>query len=353
MPTPPPPPTFYFQGQALETVDSFKYLGIQFHCNKGLAGSADLRLAAAQKAAFALHNKCVTTGIHNPALLCRLFRTVVIPVLFYAAQVTLPFWTKEQTQEADRIFKRYMKSALGVPGTTPDYFVYGEIAQFPITMYPLTWAMKYWNRIWSEGHQSHLTRTVAEEDWQYRYRTGRQSFWVAKTLTLFIKSNVRLGSLELTVHRQIPDIKEQILGFREQFHRNWEHRTDGGSPYNKFYLEIKPSWGTDRSLQIPDKKLRILLTRFRAGCLRLNCGPRHGHQRPSTDQTRPCCESPKETVHHFLFECPAYAKPRARFRINRFTSPQDLFCTPRSHPEPLARFISLAWGIRTHHAHPT
>ena len=42
-----PVPGFCLNDREVESVESFKYLGVMFHCSKGLAGSFDHRLALA------------------------------------------------------------------------------------------------------------------------------------------------------------------------------------------------------------------------------------------------------------------------------------------------------------------
>ena len=342
-----PIPRFTLSGQEVEVVQSFKYLGLHFHCTKGIAGSPEPRLAAARKATFALNQKCTATGIHNPAILCNLFRVIVMPVLFYGAQVSFPFWTRSQLEEADRLFKRFMKASLGVPLTTPDYFVYGEIAQFPISAYPLGWVVKYWNKIWAEVHRSHLTFLVVSEDWDNFRKKGWASSWVAKSMNLFSESGLNLGHFR---DRLIPDPQLQIEEYRNRFQRAWEQRGDHESTYHLFYRRIKPEWEKNRSLWIPDKKLRITLTRFRAGCYPLNAGPRHGHQHLGSDRSCPCCGHPRETMDHFFFHCTAYDLLRRRFGLHRFGgSITRLFNEKRCQTASLARFIAHAWGIRGCH----
>ena len=152
----------------------------------------------------------------------------------------------------------------------------------------------------------------------------------------------------------VPDEAEQVRSLRAWYRQKWESRGEIESTFHQFYRLIKPAWGVDRSVLVPDKKLRIILARFRAGCYLLKAGSRHGHQhRMEVDRACPCCREGDETVAHFFFHCRAYAQERVRFGLHRFfgtrtelTSIRRLFCDKRSRLETLARFISLAWRIR-------
>ena len=348
-----PVPSFCLSGQEIEGVESFKYLGVMFHCSKGLAGSFEHRMALARKASFALSQKCVATGIHNPATMCSLFKAIVMPVLFHGAQVAVPFWTTSQLEEAEVLFKRFLKAALGVPVNTPDYVVYGEVGQFPISEYPVGWVVKYWNKVWSEENQSHLKYLVVRGDWEHRFHAGWRSSWVAKTMEYFVGQGVNIGSAG---SRMVPNAAQQVRNLRGWFQRAWEGReVTEYSSFRRFYRQITPCWGVDRSVSVPDKKLRIVLARFRAGCYELNSGPRHGYQRMGRGANRacPCCRRGPETMAHFFFYCPAYEQERVRLGINRFwgtgtiqTSLVRLFQDRHSRPETLARFIAFAWRVR-------
>ena len=342
------PPSFHLGSQEIEMVESYKYLGLHFHYSKGLGGSAEHRLAAAKKATFALQNKCIKTGIHNPLILCGLFRTIVMPVMFHGAQVAFPFWTKAQVDEADLLFKRYMKTALGVPANTPDYFVYGEISQFPISLYPIGWVIKYWNKIWSDSHQSHLTRSVVEEDWKKRFSSGLLSSWVSRTWGMFIQlkgsNRLELGDSN---DRLIPREKEQIHNLRNEYQDAWEQQGEAESSYHQWYRQLRPDWRADKLVWVSDKSLRIILTRFRAGCFQLKAGPRHGHQNHGDVLTCPCCLDGHETLSHFFFECEAYAHLRNRWNIHCFSTLEELFSVKLSQLQRLARFIKLAWRLRS------
>ena len=146
----------------------------------------------------------------------------------------------------------------------------------------------------------------------------------------------------------IPNTQAQINRLRGRYQRAWEQQQATESSYHAFYRQIRPSWAIDRSVLMPDKKLRIVLARFRAGCYLLNAGPRHSYQPGSTDRSCPCCPCVSETPSHFLFDCPAYEQERARFGIHGTSSAslQRVFLHKRSKLQLVAKYIVLAWRKR-------
>jgi hypothetical protein len=61
---------FQYEGEAIERLNSFKYLGVELHGIKGMQ-AAILRLAmSGKKAVFALQRRCAELCIFDPTLQC-------------------------------------------------------------------------------------------------------------------------------------------------------------------------------------------------------------------------------------------------------------------------------------------
>ena len=69
-----------------EHVNSYKYLGFVFHAIKALHFGTEALMTVARKALFAIciWQCCAQLGIRDPALQCKLFDTLVLPILSYA-----------------------------------------------------------------------------------------------------------------------------------------------------------------------------------------------------------------------------------------------------------------------------
>ena len=66
-----------YAGNAIEQVDTFKYLGVQMHGTKGLIPAMEYLCKAAKRAMFGQHRRCQQFKIHDPTLKCKLFDTLV------------------------------------------------------------------------------------------------------------------------------------------------------------------------------------------------------------------------------------------------------------------------------------
>ena len=74
-------------GAVVERVESYKYLGFTFHATKDMSFGTGILVVAAKKAMFAMRRRCALLGIRDPALQCKLFDTLVLPILSYAVEV--------------------------------------------------------------------------------------------------------------------------------------------------------------------------------------------------------------------------------------------------------------------------
>ncbi len=71
----------------MERVESYKYLGFVVHATKKLTFGTDALVATAKKDLFAMRRRCALLGIRDPALHCKLFDTLVLPILSYGCEV--------------------------------------------------------------------------------------------------------------------------------------------------------------------------------------------------------------------------------------------------------------------------
>ena len=99
------------QGTLLKMRESYKYLGFIFRATRNMPVGTSSLVAAARKAMFAMRQRCAEVGIRDPALQCKLFDTLVLPILSYGVEV---WGVKSSLGEAAEVLHRsYLKSLLG------------------------------------------------------------------------------------------------------------------------------------------------------------------------------------------------------------------------------------------------
>ena len=140
-------PAFTYDGQIIEQVEMFKYLGIAFHGTRGLSCAVDHLCNSARKALFAMRRRCHELGLHQPQQICRLFDALVHPIMCYACEIWGVLGGKSALDNMEKLYTGFLKQLLGVPVTTSTRLVYAEFGRLPIRHFWLQQGLKYMNRL--------------------------------------------------------------------------------------------------------------------------------------------------------------------------------------------------------------
>jgi len=101
---------FQYEGEVIEQLNFFKYLGVELHGTKGMQVIIQQLAMLGKKAVFALQRRCTELRIFDPTLQCQLFDAVVKPVFSYGCEVWSDHMAHEQLEVVHRAF---LKSSLG------------------------------------------------------------------------------------------------------------------------------------------------------------------------------------------------------------------------------------------------
>jgi len=147
--------TFQYEGEAIEQLNSFKYLSVELHGTKGMQAEIQRLTMLGKKAIFALQCRCAELCIFDPALQCQLFDALVKPVLSYGCEVWSDHMACEQLEVVHRAF---LKSSLGVSITTSSYVVLTEFSRFPLEIFWWQQTMHFLSRVNSEVDLDHMLK---------------------------------------------------------------------------------------------------------------------------------------------------------------------------------------------------
>ena len=136
---------FKFNGNDVERVQSYKYLGFEFHVTKALTHGVSKLASAANKAMHAMNRRCAFLHISDPKHRCKLFDSLVLPILSYASEV----WAvdEEVGKSAEQLHRQFLEHVLGVRGNTANLIVLAEFGRYPIRFHWLQQILRYHNRI--------------------------------------------------------------------------------------------------------------------------------------------------------------------------------------------------------------
>ena len=125
-------PPLMYAGNCIEQVDVFKYLGVMLHATKGLSPAIEYLCKAAKRAMFGLQRRCQQLHIHDPVLKCKLFDTLVKPILCYCCEVWSIHACKSALESLERIEVGFLKALLGVQVHTKTLHVLAEFGRYPL-----------------------------------------------------------------------------------------------------------------------------------------------------------------------------------------------------------------------------
>ena len=140
-------PILMYDGERIELVDSFKYLGIDLHCTQSFCDAGLPRKESGQRALPAMLHRCRELGINDPLLQVKLFDALVQPVMMYAVE----FWGAGDVLKGelagDLVHRTFLRGVLGVRSGTPSMAVLAEAGRYPLRVFAAKMLLKYWNRL--------------------------------------------------------------------------------------------------------------------------------------------------------------------------------------------------------------
>jgi hypothetical protein len=109
-----------FEGNGIERVQTFQYLGILFEITSNLESAVEHLVVASRRSLFTLNRRCAELCIMDIKLCCDLFNMLVHSIASYACEV----WVDSKKIEAiEVVYRRFLKSLLRVRKTTSTFIV--------------------------------------------------------------------------------------------------------------------------------------------------------------------------------------------------------------------------------------
>jgi len=135
---------FVFEGDIIERVQTFNYLGILLETTPNLDSAVEHLAVASKRSLFALNRRCAELRIMDIKLRCDLFNMLVRSIASYACEI----WVDSKKIEAiEVVYRRFFKSLFGVRKTTSTSIVLAKLSKFPFEHFAWGQALLYYNRV--------------------------------------------------------------------------------------------------------------------------------------------------------------------------------------------------------------
>jgi len=338
-------PNLLFQGQELEQVDSFVYLGMHFHATKPFSCAGTVRAEAAERALFAMRSRCTELGLHDPVVLMQLFDALVLPVLLYGVEVWGAQDSSKGMQDCEKLHAAFLRRLLGVrTGTTGDV-VLAEVGRFPLRATVAKLLGNFWNRLVTM-EDTRLVKAafecsleLAQQQTSSQRSSGQATWtWQVASFLCALGADCDVGNpRQVNVESLIAAAQEaQIASLLNGGVKAQEYLKIVGVPSSASYtapaayLQIVQRW--------PERK-RLAQLRTGAHSLAVETGRWRGLPREERVCQR-CGSGAVDDVRHMVFDCDQLMDERLQhpelFAAGS-TELNDFFAQP---PISLAGFVS-------------
>jgi len=135
---------FVFESDIIECVQTFKYPGILLKTTSNLDSVVEHLTTTNKRSLFALNRCCAERRIMDVKLHCDLFNMLVRSIANYACEVWVD---SKKIKVIEVVYRRLLKSLLGVRKTTSTSIVLAEFGKFPFEHFAWGQALQYYNRV--------------------------------------------------------------------------------------------------------------------------------------------------------------------------------------------------------------
>ena len=288
---------FDCNGDNLEVVHSFKYLGVMMNYNGSFKIAIEELHKQASRAMYSLQCKCRTLDLPvNVAV--DLFDKLVSPVMLYSCEV----WGFEKIERLEKLHLKFMKHILKVKTSTCSNMVYGELGRYPISISVKKRLIGYWARL-IESKESKLSK-IMYNCLLNLFNTGVfVSPWVSQVKQIL--DDCGLSYIWLTQKFSNTDWLKRTVEQRlkDQFLQKWRSELHSMTSCD-IYVVFKQEFKLEKYLLCENHKYRRAICNFRLNNTRIPkvTGRYRGLER-SQRFCNLCNDNRVGDEFHILFEC--------------------------------------------------
>ncbi len=205
-------PEFVVNGNKIEIVDSFCYLGVVFNYNGSFKKTITQNIAKANKALFSLAQLAKKSQLTIETRL-ELFERMIIPILTYGCEV----WGYEGLEQLQVFQRKFIRKLLWLGNSTPNVMVLGEFGVTQIKYNIFRRMISFWDTL--EKSSEKLSSTF----WQLiKKGSGRDS--LKNKWTDFVKNLVDTAGISYAWNRNDLVRKTDLHVFFKTLYNDWNRQ---------------------------------------------------------------------------------------------------------------------------------
>lgn len=286
-----------FNGEQLDTVENFNYLGIVFNYTGSFSLNAE-SLAAGKglKALNDLMNNLKNLDI-KPSIVCQLFDAFVGATLNYGCEI----WGFDKFNELERIHLKFCKMLLSIKSSSSSMGVYGELGRYPLNINRYVRIIKFWcknvqsnNIIIAKLYDRFTKMQYCKSNWALNVKKLLDNYGFSHVWNN--PSSVNLETFHIVFKSTVIDV----------FTQSWYNAINNSNSLMTYKL-FKCRLEFESYLDLLPRKLRICLSKLQLSShkLAIETG-RHNRIERSLHYCTKCNTRDIEDEYHFIMVCPAF-----------------------------------------------
>jgi hypothetical protein len=297
---------FTFDGNEVEIVDEFCYLGVLFSSNGNTAAHFKKTVTQAQRAAFALVSRAKRLEFSLDTII-DLYKTMVLPILLYGCEA----WGCEKLDILERFQLLFLKYVLNIKKATPNVMVYGETGIYPLEIIVKSRLVKYWAKLVGNQKKS-LTKELYHVTLYKSNNSNKPYKWLNTVKTIldncgysYVWEAQYVDNVNVFAARIECTLKDQYI-------QNWHGIMYNSNMYSNYRL-FKHTFGAELYLAKLFPSEAIIFCRFRTcnSNLAIVRG-RYGNV-PRHERVCDFCKINLGDEYHSLLECTALTNVRKSY----------------------------------------
>ena len=283
---------FTLQGEDLEIVDTYSYLGVIFKYNGTFLETRKRLVEQAQKALYCIYKLIRNEPIPIDIQL-KMFDSMIEPILLYGSEV----WGYENLKIIEQIHLKFCKRILKIRNTTPTFMVYGELGRFPLEIRVKLRMISFWSKLVT--HDTKLSSILYRLMLGLKRKNEVNFKWINYIESIF--NNTGMGFIFANqIAFKDKSLFNQIL--RDQFIQNW-YSDLYNSSRGQFYSLFKKNFDLENYLIRLPESYRTWITKLRTSNLRLPIETGRWFNIPVDDRICNLCQDNIGDEYHILFTC--------------------------------------------------
>jgi hypothetical protein len=297
---------WYYNGNVIEIVNGFTYVGIYFSNRLSLFKMADVMSVKAKKVLLYL----IHSFKHLPCLPYKMFFKVfdakISSIMLYGSEI----WGLKSPKCIEDVQMYACKRFLNVDIRSCNDAIVGDLGRFPMYIFAHKRCIKYWLRLLQMPKSRYIRLCY---DMLMYYDSQGHENWVTEVRNELYRNGFGYAWESQSVVNPKLFILQYVQKLKDQFIQTWHSRCMENAKLN-FYVLYKNNFNIEKYVTAIDiDKFRRCYASFRSSShsLMIERGRHYSVEREH--RVCPYCEITIEDEFHFLLMCPLYTDLRKKY----------------------------------------